>query len=77
MAGITLETARSMLSDWIDAERKVMSGQSYSIGGKSVAKASLSDIRVSVQYWSKVVKQLKRRKKGKGVIRISRVVPMD
>lgn len=77
MAGITLEKAQSMLDDWIEAERKHMSGQSYTIGGKSVTKASLSDIRQSIQYWAKVVKQLKRKKKGKGSARISRVVLMD
>lgn len=77
MAGITLEKAQTMLNGWLEAETKVMSGQSYMIGGKSVMKADLARIRESIIYWSKVVKQLKRKKKGKGTIRISRVVPMD
>lgn len=66
-----------MLAGWLEAESHVQAGQSYSIDGKTVTKANLSEIRNSVKYWEGKVTQIKRKQKGKGRARISQVVPMD
>lgn len=66
-----------MRDDWIKAEAQVMAGQSYSIDGKTVTKANLSEIRNSVKFWENKVSMLNRKLKGKGSIRIKNVVPMD
>jgi len=72
-----LEQAKMMRDDWIKAEAQVMAGQSYSIDGKTVTKANLSEIRNSVKFWENKVSMLNRKLKGKGSIRIKNVVPMD
>ena len=66
-----------MLDAWLEAELQITAGQSYSIDGKTVTKANLSEVRNSVKYWERQVTLLKRKKKGKGRVRVSNVVPMD
>lgn len=66
-----------MLNGWLEAEKMVMAGQSYSINGQTVTRANLSDIRKSVQYWQGQVNRLERQKKGRGRTRIIHVIPTD
>jgi len=77
MASVSLSTAISMRDAWINAEQSVMKGQSISIQGREVRRADLGEIREAVQYWSKITRQLDRKKRGKGSMRISGIVPMD
>lgn len=59
MAGMTLETAQARLDMWLAAEEAVATrGQNYSIGGRSLSRADLGDIRSSIDYWQKKVDQL-------------------
>jgi hypothetical protein len=72
MAGITLAQAEAKLQTWVDAEDKVASGQSYSIKDRSLTRADLSEIRKTIDYWEKKVKQLSR-----GGMRTTYAVPGD
>ena len=58
MSGITLEQAKSKLSTWLKAEEKIASSQSYTINGRSLTRADLSEIRKTIDYWEGKVKVL-------------------
>lgn len=77
MAGITLEQAEAKLKLWMDAEDKVSAGQSYTIGTRSLSYANLGSIRDNIKFWNTKVKQLERKRKGKGTARIRNVIPTD
>jgi hypothetical protein len=54
-----LTTAKTMLDEWIKAERKIISGaQHYEIGDKKVTRVNMSYIRKNIAYWEKKVKDL-------------------
>lgn len=69
-----LETAQKHLDAWLAAELAVSTGQSYSIGGRSLTRASLSEIRQQIQFWRKEVDKLKQGNRG---ARVLRIVPRD
>ena len=48
--GISMETAQKHLDAWLDAEIAVTNGQSYTIGTRTLTRASLSEIRNQIQY---------------------------
>ena len=50
MAGITLEAAQKHLDVWLEAEMTVATGQSYTIGSRTVTRAKLTEIRDAIQY---------------------------
>lgn len=66
--------ARSMRDDWIAAERAVMTGQSYAIGGNQITRADLSKIRESIEYWDKKLKSLDGTRKKR---RFGAIIPRD
>lgn len=65
MAGITLEQAETQLGLWLTASEKVAAKQSYSINGRSLTLADLSDINAQIQYWDGMVKRLTRTNRGR------------
>jgi hypothetical protein len=58
MAKYTLTFAQSQLDKYVLAEDKVLSGQSYSIGGRSLTRANLADIREAIEYWASQVESI-------------------
>tara|TARA_Y100000310_G_scaffold342185_1_gene444179 strand:+ start:1853 stop:2068 length:216 start_codon:yes stop_codon:yes gene_type:complete len=70
MAGITLSNAETQLSQWLDALTAISTSQSYSIGGRSLTRANLSDVEKQVEFWDKKVKNLSR-----GGIRVRGATP--
>lgn len=71
---ITIEKANQMLEAWLNAEMAITTGQSYSMGSRSLTRANLSEVRKAVEYWDKKVKALS----GKTVKRrVMGVVPRD
>lgn len=70
----TLETARKHLDTWMDAELKVATGQSYTIGTRSLTRANLNEIREQIKFWRTEVEGLEGRVRGP---RVMRVVPRD
>jgi hypothetical protein len=69
---IDLERAKKHLNAWLDAELAVTTGQSYSIGSRSLTRANLSEISKQINYWRREVSRLE----GKGR-RARRFVPRD
>ena len=60
MAGITLVQAEAQLAAWIAASTAVATGQSYSIGGRSLTRANAAEIRESITFWDEKVQTLTR-----------------
>lgn len=59
MAGITLAQAQAKLDAWLDAETAIAErGQNYSIAGRTLSRANLSEVRESIDYWNKKVETL-------------------
>jgi hypothetical protein len=77
MAGITLETAQQHLDAWLEAELSVTTGQSYTLKGRTLTRANLTEIRNAIDYWNKKVLALDNAKKTGGRNRVRRVVPRD
>ena len=68
-----LETAKMMWSDWVQAERAVMTGQEYRIGSRSLRRADLNAIRASIKYWRGEIDRLE----GNSRMRVQQVIPRD
>lgn len=73
MAWITLEEARRNLELWLEASREVAAGQSYTIGTRSLTRASLRQIMDMIAYWRKEVAALEAASRS----RVYRGVPRD
>lgn len=50
--------AQARLDLYLAAEAKVLAGQSYSIGGRSLTRANLKEIREGIDYWESKIQQL-------------------
>lgn len=77
MAAWTLEQAKEHLQAWMEAELKVTTGQSYTIGRKQLTRANLSEISEKIRFWSNEVVKIENQMKNKGTNRVYRVVPRD
>lgn len=77
MAGITLETAQKHLDIWMEAEMTVATGQSYTIGSRTLTRANLTEIRNAIEYWNGKVHNLENLKQRRGRNRIKRGVIRD
>ncbi len=77
MAGITIEIAKEHLDIWLEAERIVATGQSYTIGSRTLTRANLNEIRKTIDYWENKVSAIEKSNKNNGRNRILRVVPRD
>ncbi len=73
---MTLPEAKEMLNLWINAEKAVSTGQSYSIGGRSLTRVDLKEIRDAQQYWEGEIYKLENNIKSRGA-RVLRVIPRD
>lgn len=70
MAGITLAQAEARLAEYLTAEERVLAGQSYSIGQRSLTRADLGEIQNGISIWDARVQRLNR-----GGIRVAAVTP--
>lgn len=77
MAGISKETAQKHLDAWLEAEMVITTGQSYTIGSRSLTRANLTEIRNAIEYWSGKVQAIENAEKSGGRNRVRRVVPRD
>jgi len=80
MSGVTitrqqeLERARKMLDGWIEAEKALMTSQSYKLDTKQeLTRADLRAVRESIKYWTDEIDRLQRKSR----IRVQQVVPRD
>lgn len=60
MAGITLAQAEAKLAEWLAADTAVASGQSYSIGGRSLSRANAAEIAANIDRWDARCRKLSR-----------------
>ena len=75
--GITAEIAEKHLNEWLEAELKVCTGQSYTIGSRVLTRANLTEIRNAITYWQGWLSKLENTAKSGGRNRIKRIVPRD
>lgn len=73
MAEITLAQAQAKLTEWMNADTVVATGQSYSIGERSLTRANSKEIRENIKFWKNEV----RRATLGGSIKMRRAVPRD
>jgi hypothetical protein len=69
--------ARERLSAYYEAELAVLSGQSYSIGTRSLTRANLAWIRTQIDNLENQVEELKSMSEGKGRRKAFRITPRD
>jgi len=75
---ISVKEAKQHLSGWLEAEQKVMTGQSYQMGTRSLTRADLADIQKAIDYWDDKVTEAEAAESGtSGRNRVYRVVPRD
>lgn len=81
MSGITLEQAQEQLLLWIEANKAVSSGQSYTInsanGGRTLTRANATEILNQIKYWESKVNQIINTQQKKARNRVYRAVPRD
>ena len=73
---MTLAEANEMLQLWIEAEKAVSTGQSYSIGGRSLTRVNMKEIMEAQRYWESEIYRLQNNVNSRGA-RVLRVVPRD
>ncbi|WNF36418.1 DUF6148 family protein [Bacillaceae bacterium IKA-2] len=67
-----LKIAEERLATYYEAEIKVLSGQEYRIGTRSLKRADLNQIKTSIKELEIQVSKLKRMKSGGGALNIQR-----
>ncbi len=60
MAGITLDQAETKLTEYLDAESAILTGQAYSIAGRSLTRADLKAVQEGITRYQKLVNRLSR-----------------
>lgn len=73
MSYYTLDTAKTHLQAWLDAELAISTGQSYKIGSRELRRADLKEVREQILFWRNEVARLS----GRGNRRVMRIVPRD
>lgn len=64
MSGTTLVAAKQHLDRWLAADLAVSAGQAYTIGNRSLTRASVAEIRTQIQHWSREVERLEAAARG-------------
>lgn len=72
--GEQLAEAQIMYTEYLNAEKAVLQGQSYSIGDRTLSRANLIEIQKGRQEWAALVCALSTNRTG---IRMRRVLPRD
>ncbi len=80
MAAWSIETAREMLTAWLDAEKAVALNQEYtfSVDGSStrrVTRADAAEITNKINFWRREVEKLEKGLRGGPTV--GRFVPVD
>lgn len=72
MASISVAKATELLDLWLGADAAVASGQSYSIGNRSLTRADAADITEKIKFYADLCDKLSR-----GGTRVQKVIPRD
>lgn len=52
MVRFSVEFCKEQLAKYVEAEAKVLNSQSYSIGGRTMTRANLQEIRKGIEDWA-------------------------
>lgn len=74
-AKVRLETLKRRLQLYYDAEERILEGQSYSIGSRSLTRANLAEVRNSIKELEAKVNALETR--GTTKRKVARIIPRD
>jgi len=55
---ITLAQAQTNLTAWMSASEALATGQTYTIGGRSLSRADWSDVQTAITFWARQVNDL-------------------
>jgi len=73
MAGITLEIATARLTLYLDAEAKILAGQSVEFNGKRLTMADLGMVQQGIATWNQRTQSLSATSGG---MRVRQVIPL-
>ena len=71
MAGITLAQAEAKLTQYLDAEEKILLGQAVNIDGRILTRADLAAVQAGVKLWNGRVNTLA----ASGRLQVREVIP--
>lgn len=71
---LALAEAQTMYAAYILAEQAVLTGKSYTIGGRQLSRENLEEIRAGRKEWKDTLDRLECGRRGP---RVMRVVPRD
>jgi len=74
MAGITLAIAEAKLSQYLDAEQKILLGQETDIDGDRLTLANLDSVQAGIKIWDARVKELTPSSSGGG-FKLREIIP--
>ena len=73
---ITLTQAQARLDDWMAADARVATGQSYTVqtatGSRQLTRADAAEIRKNISYWESKVNSLTKKNGSKSILAKSR-----
>ena len=72
-----LTRAKERLNAYYDAELAVLSGQSYSMGSRTLTRANLTEIRKAIKELEAQVDELESAATGKGYRKAIPIIPRD
>lgn len=70
MIRLSVATCRAKLDEYLTAESKVLNSQSYSIGGRTLTHANLSEIQKGIELWASRLDAAERAEAGRGGVRM-------
>lgn len=76
MALFSSTLCQERLDMYLAAEEKALAGQSYTIGGRTLTRANLAEIREGITLWASRLKQAQADEaRGRSGIRMMRFIP--
>lgn len=69
--------ARERLNAYYEAELKVLAGQSYRMGNRTMTRANLSEIRQAIESLENLVAELESQAVGRGRRKVFGIIPRD
>jgi len=73
MSSVTLTEAREMLALYIEAEKHILQGQSYTIKDRTLTRADLRTVAQERRRWQSIVDGMM----SGGSVRVRRALPVD
>ena len=75
--GYTKDQVKRQLDAWMEANIAVSTGQSYTIGSRTLTRADLSKILEQIKYWQGQLDIIEAKEGKKSRNRAYRVIPRD